>query len=107
MTTETREILERVRRIETRQMVIGRALGLDPKERRRITMLHGQLDMTGFDVSLGDIIDFCRKNGITGPRVLLLHGKNVGNINVEELDRASPPSITVHEPADTKETHTS
>jgi hypothetical protein len=108
MTTETKEILDRVRRIETRQMVIGRALGLDPKERRRIIMSNGQLDITGFDVSLGDIVDFCRKNGITGQRELLLCNALIGKIYVEELDRVSPPSITVLEPVDAiKETHES
>jgi hypothetical protein len=106
--SETHEILQRVRRIETRQMVIGRALGLDPKERRRIVVKNDDLDMTGFDISLGDIIDFCRKSGITGERALLLHGQHIGYINVDDLDRVSPPPVVVQEAADAfKETHAS
>jgi hypothetical protein len=69
------EILRRVRRIETRQMKLAEAQGVNPNDVRDKVMLGGTpgtLDITGLDVSLGDMLDFCRKSGIT-ERVWVYH----------------------------------
>ena len=106
MDKQLQEVLQRVRRIETRQMVMARALGLDPKTRRRVTLRDDCLDVTGFDISMGDIVDFCRKSGITGERALLLHGQHIGYLNIDDLDRVSPPPVKVLQLAGAiKETH--
>ena len=80
------EILKRVRRIETRQMKMAEHLGLDPtKGRDRITQVANApivLDVSGLDVSIGDLVDFCRKSGITRTVLLECRGRLLGEFIV-------------------------
>jgi len=66
---EQHELLQRTRRIETRLMKLCAHMGFDPSRDRdrviikRLTPL--TLDVAGLDVSLGDLLDACKKGGIT------------------------------------------
>jgi hypothetical protein len=88
------EILQRVRRIETRQMVIAKGMGLDPKGTVRVTLSSTGLNVTGLDVSLGDLLDFCRKSGIKEPIRLWYRKMHIGDL---APGRLSEPEGTTKE----------
>jgi len=70
------EVVQRMRRIETRLMKLCVFMGLDPtRERDRVIVKRVSpltLDLSGLDVSMGDLLDACRKTGITH-QVLIEH----------------------------------
>jgi hypothetical protein len=100
MTTETsaspdsvQEILDRARRIETRLMRLCAAMGVDPtRDKARVTTLRltpdQVLDVTGLDVSFGDILAFCRKSGIRGLCAVQCRGEIIGTVLIEEVANA-------------------
>jgi hypothetical protein len=66
---EQHEVLQRMRRIETRLTRLCVHVGLDPtRDRDRVAVKQTDpltLDLTGMDVSIGDLLDACRKHAIT------------------------------------------
>jgi len=67
--SEDHEVVQRARRIETRLMKLCVFLGVDPtRERDRVIVKKVDpltLDLSGLDVSMGDLLDDCRKYDIT------------------------------------------
>jgi hypothetical protein len=86
------EMLQRTRRIETRLMKLCNFLGLDPSRDRdrvivkRLTPL--TLDIAGLDVSLGDLLDACRKAGITHTAAVECRGVLLATIILGDVDAA-------------------
>ena len=86
------EVLQRVRRIETRQMKLAQAQGIDPSNRRdKLTIVSYArfpvvAELSGMDVSIGDVLDTCRKSGITTVLSLKYQGRYVGQIDVRGVN---------------------
>lgn len=82
-TDQLDEISARVRRIETRQMRIAIAQGVDPTGGKQRLVLLDKLPLTfetsGLDISLADILTACEGNGITGSVLLMFNGAVVGS----------------------------
>ena len=101
--SEEHEVLQRTRRIETRLMKLCVHMGFDPtRDRDRVVVkrLHPlTLDLAGMDVSLGDLLDACRKSGITQAvlvehRGVLLATITLGEQHVQgEHEAESPPIV--------------
>ena len=83
---EKTDYLNRLKRIETRVMRLCVHLGLDPtenKERLRYDDSLKTLMLDGFGTTIGDIVDFCRKEGIMRNTVTLsVRGAQIGVIDV-------------------------
>src|SRR5574337_292792 len=81
------EIVKRARRMETRLMRIATGLGLDPardKDRVAITSVAPfVLELTGMDVSIGDLVDRCRKSGISQPALIRYKGRVLGTFHYQ------------------------
>lgn len=73
MSDELKEIADRVRRIETRQIKIAEAQGLDPTGKDRVRQKGKVLIISGLDVSVGNLLDFLKKSGNSGS-VVVAHG---------------------------------
>lgn len=82
-TDQLDEISARVRRIETRQMRIAIAQGVDPTGGKQRLVLLDKLPPTfetsGLDISLADLLTACDANGITGSVLLMHNGAVVGS----------------------------
>lgn len=86
------EIASRVRRIETRQMKVALAQGFDPTlDKARAVMVPSKngggfptVEITGLDVSLGDLADACKTSGISGSVRIVHNGVYVGSFNSKE-----------------------
>lgn len=90
----TQEVLQRVRRIETRLTRLARALGvsvMDDDSRIIVIKEHPPLlEVNGLDVSFGDVLAFCKKSGINGIVTLNYKGQLLGStITFKEVERAS------------------
>ncbi len=91
MTMEVPETLQRVRRIETRLMRLCSSLGVDPtSDKVRVTFVGNQpsttVEVSGLDVSYGDLLAFCRRSGISGQAVVVMfRGRLIGSVRAEEV----------------------
>ena len=81
------EVTKRVRRIETRLTKLCGALGIDSgRDRERVVVVSKAplvLEVAGFDVSVGDLLDACRKSGISGVATLRCKGRTLGTIQLD------------------------
>jgi hypothetical protein len=88
--SEAHEVLQRARRIETRLMKLCNFLGLDPARDRdrvivkKLTPL--TLDLSGLDVSIGDLLDTCRRESITHTVMVEHKGVLLATIILGERD---------------------
>lgn len=91
------EVLQRTRRIETRLMKLCAFLGFDPGRDRDRVIVESEspvvLDISGLDVSLGDLFDACRKSGISGPVTVKHKGVLVAAITVKEDNATHRPVL--------------
>jgi hypothetical protein len=73
------ELVERTRRIETRLMRVALHLGCDPTEKKRIMQVEDgtrtAIEIAGLDVSIGDILAYCKKTDIRSTVELRQRGK--------------------------------
>jgi len=93
ITKETIELLDRARRIETRLMRLCTAMGVDATQGKvRVVVVQMLpsvvLDVTGLDVSYGDLLAFCRRSGIKGLCAVHFQGRSLGTVLVEEESHA-------------------
>ena len=83
---EQHELLQRTRRIETRLMKLCGHLGFDPsRDKERVVVKRVDplvLDLTGLDVSLGDLLDACRKCAITSTMTVECKGVLLATITL-------------------------
>jgi hypothetical protein len=87
-TDVTKDMLARVKRIETRMMRLCTHLGVDPtenRERMRYDAAATAILMDGYGTTVGDIVDFCRKSGIINTAVgLRVRDTYIGVISIGE-----------------------
>jgi len=75
--THDEELLNRVRRIETRLMRLAEMMGLDPSNKVRATYRKedNTIEIGGLDVSVANLLDMLRREGISHPVRLAVGGK--------------------------------
>ena len=78
------ELLQRVKRIETRLMRMAEMMGLDPSNKVRAVYNRATntIEIGGMDVSIANLLDIARKEGISGAVNLAVGGKVVATLNV-------------------------
>ena len=80
------ECVQRCRRMETRLTLLCMHQGLDPTNKSRIQVVSTEppfVELSGYDVSIGDILTGVKAAGIVKGIVTILHkGALVGNIDV-------------------------
>jgi hypothetical protein len=76
-----KELLQRSARIETRLTRLCLHMGLDPTDKDRVLVLSTDpptVSVSGFDISLGNLLDGCRKSGINTGVVVMCNGVTLG-----------------------------
>jgi len=83
------ELLNRVRRIETRLMRLAEMMGLDPSNKVRATYRKedNTIEIGGLDVSVANLLDMLRREGISHPVRLAVGGKWVAMFTTIEEPR--------------------
>lgn len=83
------ETLQRVRRVETRLTKLGKLLGHDLTKDKERMARHGDdwasIEIGGLDVSISDILTFCRNTGMLHVVTITHKGQTVGHINTEVI----------------------
>ena len=82
------EILIRTRRMETRLTGLAIALNVDVTAgKQRVQPLctsPGMVDVSGLDVSFGDVLAFCRRSGINGLVTVMCGDQLIGSVKTPE-----------------------
>jgi hypothetical protein len=85
------EVLQRVRRIETRLMRLCIYLGLDPTDRERCKIVEGNtIEVEGYDVSIGDCLRYASKSGLRGTFIVKCRDVHLGTLVAEPPKVSSP-----------------
>lgn len=91
---DAKELIQRTTRIETRVTRGFKALGIDVMDdSKKVALVASDppiLEMSGLDVSFGDVLAFCRKSGISGIVTVVFKGHLYGSVSVaKETDDAT------------------
>ena len=75
-------VAQRVKRLETRFMRLCDALHVDPTEGkvRVVELAPNMVEVSALDVSMGDVLAFCRKSGINRIATIMYRGKVLGSV---------------------------